>query len=144
MARANQFARNMTKLAKTVEQRQHERVNKLALSITLKLLQDTPVDTAQAISNWILSLGGPADEQIGPYTPGEFGSTRQMNIGAAYNVAMFGISDRNLGQTIYIQNSLPYIVKLNNGWSAQAPSGFFQTDVMNAVRSARGFKVLTR
>lgn len=143
MARAKQFSQNMAKRGKTIEQRQHERVNKLALSIVLNLLQSTPVDTSQAISNWILSLGSPVDEQIGPYAPGQFGSTRQLSIGAAYNVAMAGVSDRRPQQTIYIQNSLPYITSLNDGSSTQAPAGFFQQSVMNAVRSARGFKVLT-
>lgn len=143
MATANQFARNMARRGQQVVERQHRRVNELALAILLRLLQNTPVDTSQALSNWILSLGSPTDEFIGPYVPGILGSTRQMSIGAAYNAGMYSISDRHLEQTVYLSNSAPYIVKLNNGSSNQAPSGFFQTEVMNAVRSARGFRVLT-
>lgn len=143
MAKAAQFAQRMSALGKQINTRRHNQVNKLALAIQLKLLQVTPVDTAQAISNWILSLSSPSDEFIHPYSPGQYGSTRQVNIGQAYNVAMAAISDRRPNQTIYIVNSAPYIVKLNNGSSTQAPSGFFQTEIQNAVRSFRGLKVLT-
>ncbi|MBD4209910.1 hypothetical protein [Staphylococcus aureus] len=143
MARAVVFAQRMRMRGNQVVARQHERVNRLALSILLNLLQSTPVDTGEAISNWILSLGHATNENIGPYAPGQYGSTRQMNIGQTYNVAMIGISDRRLEQPIYISNSAPHIGRLNNGWSAQAPAGFFQSSVLSAVRSARGFKVLT-
>ncbi len=143
MARANQFARNMNRRGAQVAQRQHERVNKLALNILLQLLQNTPVDTSQALSNWILTLSNPDDEFIGPYVPGVQGSTQQQSIGGAYNAGMYSISDRRPQQTIYIQNNAPYIVQLNQGTSTQAPSGFFQTTVVNAVRSTPNFKVLT-
>jgi hypothetical protein len=143
MATAKQFNSRMRRLAKNTATNLTAKVNKIALQVLLNILQSTPVDTGMAISNWILSLSDPSDEQIPPYSPGSKGSTRQRNIGAAYNTAQAGIQDRTPKQIIYITNSLPYIGLLNDGSSSQAPSGFVQSAVLNAVRSTSGIKVIT-
>ncbi|AOA58215.1 hypothetical protein [Acinetobacter larvae] len=35
------------------------------------------------------------------------------------------ILQAKIGDTVYIQNNLPYALRLENGWSQQAPSGIY-------------------
>lgn len=142
MAKADVFARRMKTLAKDIETRHYERVNKLALAIQKELITTTPVDEGTAISNWTLTLGSPETHPYNAYAPGNHGSTRQLNIGAAYSQAMTAVSDRRIGQDIWISNSLYYITLLNDGSSTQAPSGFVQAAVMRGIKSIRGIKVI--
>jgi hypothetical protein len=39
--------------------------------------------------------------------------------------------------TTHIVNGLPYAERLNTGWSSQAPAGFFELAIAEAVNSAR-------
>lgn len=142
MARANEFSRRMTELSVRIERNTVKRTNKLALAIQRELVINTPVDTGQAISNWTLTLGTPNDESFKPYAPGEMGSTRQLNIGAAYNQAMYAVSDRTARQDIWITNPLHYITLLNRGHSWQAPSGFVQTAIIVGIYSVKGVRIL--
>lgn len=82
-----------------------------------EVIPNTPVDTGQARSNWNVGIGGP-DYSTRP-TEGRSGS----------NALQRGVrkakSAKN-GQGIHISNGLPYINRLNNGWSKQAPAGFVE------------------
>jgi hypothetical protein len=42
-----------------------------------------------------------------------------------------------LNDTIYISNNLPYIDRLNDGWSSQAPTNFVEKGIMLASRQAK-------
>lgn len=132
----------MTQLAIRIEKNTVKKTNRLALAIQRELVVTTPVDTGQAISNWTLTLGSPNNDSFSPYAPGENGSTRQLNIGAAYNQAMYAIADRRAGQDIWITNPLSYITELNRGTSRQAPSGFVETSIIRGVYSVKGVRIL--
>jgi len=132
----------MNRLSRQIPERIAKRTNKLALAVQRELVMTTPVDTGQAISNWTLTLGSPTTGVYSPYAPGEHGSTRQLNIGAAYSQAMYAIGDRKPGQVIWISNPLHYIGLLNLGSSAQAPSGFVQSAIMVGIGSVSGIRVL--
>ncbi len=41
------------------------------------------------------------------------------------------IAKLKLGNTLYIQNNAPYAVRLENGWSDQAPTGIYSIAYMN-------------
>src|SRR5690606_24752768 len=129
MAKAAEFARRMNQIAVEFEKKTAYRVGRLALAIHRHLVMTTPVDVGTAISNWTLTLSSPEADSYSAYAPGEHGSTRQMNIGAAYNQAASAVSDRKPGQPIWISNPLHYITLLNLGSSKQAPSGFVQAAV---------------
>lgn len=143
MAKASVFAKRMSALGKRVETNFDRKVNTIALAVDKAILETTPVDTGQAISNWVAVLGGPSSGQIQPYVPGKFGSTHTANIQAAYAQAVYTITPRTGNTPIYISNAAVYINKLNSGTSTQAPSGFVQNSVAYAVRSTRNVKVLT-
>ena len=120
---ADIFDRQVKELAREIEQRT-ERGILLAAERFMSSIKwgtasspGTPIDEGTARNNWITSLDAArfdivdAEEQV----PQDF----------------------RLGQTIYIQNNLPYINKLNEGHSDQAPNGFFEQAVRDTEREAR-------
>lgn len=143
MATLGEFGDNMIRMSVRVEANVNRKVRRLALLILSELVIQTPVDTGRARSNWIVGLGGPPDAiNEDPYVPGEGGSTDAANANAAIAAGTAAVSDREPGQTIYLSNNAPYIEKLNQGWSAQAPAGFIQAAVQHGVKRSRGDKIL--
>lgn len=55
--------------------------------------------------------------------------TRPRSASATEADARSKIAGVKLGETIYIVNGLPYATRLNQGWSSQAPAGFFELAV---------------
>ena len=64
-------------------------------------------------ANWLLSIGNPTDD-----TTESLGAFAGRNSGS---IASFAASQGF--PMIYLQNNLPYALRLENGWSKQAPSG---------------------
>lgn len=110
-------------------------VRRVALAADQAVVVSTPVDTGRARSNWIVALGDAADSPIEAYTPGEDRSTEAANTQAALAQGEAVIRGYMGGQgtSIHITNNLPYIQKLNDGSSAQAPANFVETAVQQAV-----------
>jgi len=106
---------------KKIKQTQ-EVIAKTALDIDRQLVNQTPVDTGRAKSNWIATVGVPSSETRESTTP--------INNEPVYNSAKFG-------QKIFITNNLPYIQRLNNGYSAKAPSGYVDAIVRSAQRKVK-------
>lgn len=142
MATPQQFGQNMNTLALKVQGNITNAKRNIALKIQLELLHTTPVDTSQALSNWIVTLDHPTSDVIAAYSGGKDGSTSQHSTGQAYNQAQSALSDLAPGQDIYIQNNLSYISELNDGHSKQAPSGFVQTAILDAVNSIRNVSIV--
>ena len=94
----------------------------LALDIDRRVILETPVDTGSARANWIASTGSP-----------DSGITDETSADAALSKGSATISGANDYETIYIQNSKPYIKRLNEGWSEQAGSGYIQKIITEEV-----------
>lgn len=91
-----------------------ETYKKFAMACYNNLVALSPVDTGRYRRNHIVSVGAPSyaiDSQGG------------------FN---FSFGDKH--QIIYIQNNLPYVLRIEHGHSKQAPSGVYQ----NAFNSALG------
>lgn len=94
----------------------------------------TPIDTGWASANWTPSVGSPADDAP-TENPRDLGPAQ---VAAAQLRAQQGINevlgwDFNNG-SIFSTNAVPYIRRLNEGWSKQSPSGFVAIAVERAVR----------
>lgn len=76
------------------------------------LLQLTPVDTGLARSNYFVSVDNPSEE-LTDKTDGQIKGLER-----AVQAKRFKI--------IWISNNLPYIERLDQGWSSQAPNGFVE------------------
>lgn len=57
--------------------------------------------------------------------------TQDLNGSGTLMKGSFEIAKLKLGDVIYIQNNLPYAVRLENGWSDQAPMGVYSIAYMN-------------
>lgn len=117
---------------------------KVALAADAAVVLGTPVDTGRARSNWQAELDKPAEGEVNPFSPGEAGSTGGQNarsaIGAAAAVVSKYNGDRN--REIHLTNNLPYIGRLNDGWSAQAPAGFVEEAVHAGAAQIKGASLL--
>lgn len=119
-------------------------VRTVALRADQAIVSATPVDTGQARSNWLVSTISPRIDQIPPYSPGFQGSTGAANVSAALAQGRAVIGSRAPGQDIFIANSLDYIERLNEGFSAQAPSMFVEEAVQAAADSVQTARILPR
>jgi len=92
-------------------QRAGESLDKTVRNVTIELgtavMKDTPIDEGRAKGNWQTTVGSPAAGIIDRI--GESGSLSELtqNAGGA-------------GSVTYIANNLPYIYRLELGWSNQS------------------------
>lgn len=93
----------------------------LALDIDRRVILETPVDTGAARSNWIASVGSPNT------------STVDVDIQGALSKGAAVISGANDYETIYISNNLPYIQRLDQGWSGQQPNPYIDKIITEEV-----------
>lgn len=135
MPNLSEFSRRITLRGRKVTEGADALTRRVALAADQAVVMSTPVDTGRARSNWIASLGGPASATIDAYAPGEAGSTEAANTQAALDQGEAVIRGyRGEGQEIHITNNLPYIQRLNDGYSAQAPANFVEQAVLEALQ----------
>lgn len=149
-------ALKMQKVAEAIEQDVMDFTADVVKSIALEVAIRTPVDTGAARSNWRTRLGSPTVLTYKPYRPylsrlrGGTGGTmgEGANPRGVYEQAAAAVSRRvNPEQPVYITNNLPYIGRLNTGYSRMAPSGFVPAGVSAGLKLALGrlrFKNLNR
>lgn len=100
---------------------------KLMINIDRRLVQETPRDTGSAKASWLASVNQPDESIVNINGDG--------SESMAITTAIGQINLFQCGDTLYLQNNQPYIERLNDGWSEQAPSGF--VDAIIAQELAR-------
>lgn len=126
-------------LARRLESRDQEiRRNGARALRTAALVADrllvfgTPVDTGRARGGWIANINTPLRASAELNRKDKAGSetlSRNERV----------INGYRLGQTLFLSNFVPYIGVLNRGSSAQAPAGFVQDAVSQAVSFLQRF-----
>ena len=98
--------------------------------LTLNLRGATPKKTGFAASNWIPSLGA---------NNGIAGSKRMVSF-SAQNAGLSEIRSYRITRTEAprVTNSVAYIDLLNSGSSLQAPAGFVERAIADAIASVAG------
>lgn len=91
----------------------------------------TPVDTGRARWGWNCSFVQP-NFTIPMAAPD--GQKNYYGLDAGRAKSAFRAEIVSGRETLYIANAVPYIVKLNEGWSRQAPARFFELAFENAVQ----------
>lgn len=76
--------------------------------------------------NWLVSIGRANEQEV----PGEDASGQEAIADGIATARRFTLENTR----IVLHNSAPYIKRLNDGWSSQAPAGFVEH---NAERAAR-------
>lgn len=103
----------------------HETMS-LALDIQANLQEDTPRDTGWARANWVMSTGAPAEDpaaaQIRDPSPADVTRAAAQQQQSASSILGYTLEQG----AIFTTNNVPYIGKLNEGWSKQAGSAFIQ------------------
>jgi len=133
------FAKKIRAVGARVPENAAEGVRKLALRISQVLVVETPVKTGQARNNWFATVGSPSDKIV-EGTEGAFDKTGAARI--VENSEEIQTAPMKEGSSIYITNNLPYISKLNDGSSAQAPKNFVETAVITAEQSMKDIDLL--
>lgn len=95
-----------------------------------RIIRRTPEDTGLARGNWVLSVNAP-ELAAKPVAPGGIASVAR----AKRTLAVYRASGQPLS-IVYIVNGLPYIGRLENGWSQQAPNGMVALTVAELPRIA--------
>jgi hypothetical protein len=111
-----------------------DRVRDLTFEITANLNERTPVDIGWARANWIPSVGrASAIVMDGKPERGDVTVALGRQSAGLAQIASYRLS---AGST-FVSNNAPYIRRLNDGWSKQAPRGFIQTEIRRAVRTVK-------
>lgn len=110
----------------------------LALDIQANLQEDTPRDTGWARANWVMSTGAALEDgqvaQTKDPTPAQVAQAA-----ARQTESMDGVLGYTLAQgPIFTTNNVPYIGRLNEGWSKQAGAAFIQRSVGRALMEREG------
>jgi len=125
MDNSRTFVRRLNKRAANLE----KNVAKLRLDVAEEMLIEvvlaTPADTGRARSNWMVGINAVPSSYISPYSPGRhLGTGESMNAGAAISLGRANLITAKSEDVVYIANNAPYILRLNSGYSSQAPANF--------------------
>lgn len=143
MADLRDLAKYLDDLSKQVTVGTERVMRATGLAAHSAVVLATPVDTGAARSNWQVTLASPAQGIRPSLVPGEKGSTGGQAASAVLTEGQQRIGGFTLSAgTINLTNNLPYIQRLNEGWSNQAPSNFVETAVQNAVNVIKKSKLL--
>jgi hypothetical protein len=121
----------MRKIAANLEENSEELIKRVALAVDSNVVIATPVDTGRARSNWQAAIGRPKRSVI-----------ERRSVAATIAEAKGVVEGYKEGDTIYLSNNLPYIRRLNDGWSAQAPKSFVQIAILNGLKAIANSKSL--
>jgi len=123
-----EFAAGLNKLAEALDSEVSTVIRKVTIDVWGRLTEETPVLSGRARASWRIRRTNPGERAVGVKPPGTYarptepeGLTSQRNVeGAA---------------VLYIVNGLPYIQRLNDGWSQKAPAGFVEMAVAEVLAS---------
>ena len=134
----------MRKASKSVLSNADKLVKKIACDVLTVVVNDTPIDVGTAKSNWHVGINSAPSVVQSAYDPGEKGSTEISNIEQTIAQGEAVIATYAGSQEIHITNNLDYIKDLNSGSSNQAPPGYVQDAVLEALGKVQkaGFSIL--
>ena len=130
------FARNMRAALDLARGKERDLIRIVTIDLTGNLVLMSPVDTGRFKANWFSGLGA-----VNTGTTEDTDKTGAASI----NRVASDVARLEIGQTIYITNSLPYAVPLEHGHSKQAPYGMVRVTIASysaklaeAVRKVQG------
>jgi len=138
MARDMRYlGKSMRKVAIAIEQDVNELVKDIAVQVQHFVAYETPVDVGTARSNWVLRVGRAFTFRYRAFAPGNFlGRSETSNLAAVGRQGAAAAASRKTDQPIYITNNLPYIGRLNSGYSPQSAAGFVRRGIASGTRYA--------
>lgn len=132
------LARVMFAIARNIDPHSSRTLCRMALAGDQTLVLATPVDTGRARSNWIVTIGAPAESPINPYVPYPKRSGKDFreraNAAAAIEQGQSAIRAHIPGMKIFITNNVNYVPILNTGTSRQAGPQFIEKAIQASIR----------
>lgn len=95
-------------------------LRKISLEIFSRIVLKSPVDTGRFRGNWQVSIGS---------TPNGTLELDDRNGTATITQAAASLMGVNAGDIVYLANNLPYAMRLEEGYSLQAPQGMVSLTV---------------
>lgn len=135
-----QLAERMRQRVVELDERSAKAAVAIADAILVDVAQTTPVDTSQAISNWQVALDNPPQGAVPSHFPGAGGSTEAVSEERSISLGRKVLQEKKEPGAIYISNVLPYISRLNEGYSTQAPAGFVERAVLIGRNVIKNYK----
>ena len=113
-------------------------------AIDVDLVEHTPVDTTEAVSNWQPGVAAAPDFPLPPIVPGVRGSTAPHSRAEAIAHVERALEDKDPGVSFYLTNVAEHIGLLNDGTSKQEPAGFVERGIRKGelAAEAAGLEVL--
>lgn len=108
------FALDVAKWVEKAKGRQDIVVRKVCLEIFRRVIMRTPVKTGRARGNWQCAIGD---------VPAGTIELNDADGSATVSAVDAVVANVKAGDVIYLVNNVPYILKLENGSSKQAPAG---------------------
>lgn len=141
MATLLDLAEEMDQLNVLVQLRSRELSKFVALKIITYLIKETPVDVSTALSNWQVSVSGSSYgvEAIPAYVAGLSGSSADASAQRAIAAAVEALKRAQPKRALAIVNAVPYIRRLNEGWSSQHPGGFIEASILVGRRAVQEY-----
>lgn len=117
------FATRLREGAKQIPENVKSIRDEVALTVQNTLIEVTPVDDGDARTNWRIYGSESEGEVISTPASVEAGMADAKSQGAS------AVNQIGPGLPVYLVNRVPYIMKLNNGYSRQAPANFVRISV---------------
>ncbi len=110
-------------------------IARLSVNITAELIETTPVDTGWARANWVPSIGTAFEGNTGELNEEQRRASVGGQTGSQQTATAALLAYQVERGQVFISNNVPYILALNDGSSAQAPSGFVQASIQRGIAS---------
>lgn len=114
------FALDVSKFVEKAKKNPEKVMRQVSIKLFSAIIKATPVDTGRARNNWFASGSTPSQETT---TYGALQGT------ATIQRATTVINTASDWHEFTLTNNLPYIQRLEYGWSKQAPQGFVRVNV---------------
>lgn len=134
----------MMTLSRQVETSADALVREVATQVISQAARSTPIDTAEAILDWQIGVGSPPDQLGQALYPTRWNRDppgpipdKTPAVATVTGRASREIEGYRGTGTVYVSNAAPYIQRLNDGYSKQAPAGFVQLAVQAGLAAVR-------
>ncbi len=122
------FGADLTKFVTKTKLKGTTVLRKIALDGLRGVVMMTPVDTGRARGSWRVGINrvDKGTAKAGNQSKDKLTSNTAAASGAALNAGTAQINKAKWQDSIAITNNVPYIGKLERGWSRQAPNGMLR------------------
>jgi hypothetical protein len=123
MANAKKFSADLNRFADKIEGDLGQFRRRVTLGLKEKIEKKSPVDTGRLRSSWAVSDGRPST-----FVP-QTGGARPGPVETVFSEPF---------ETSYITSNLPYALKIEFGYSKQAPSGMVRISMAEMITELEG------